>query len=283
MNVNEKERLKENIVERNQWMKKDGYEDTLNYLCAIEDIEGVIKKLVDVKKTILNKKCGIYGTPLNIACENGHLEIVKRLVEAGADLEIKNNVKETPLLTALQAGHEEIAYYLLEKGADLFATALQKRSALHCACSMCTIKMITHLLDRGSDINESTSDGDNVLVFAIPNGIDIVRFLLGKGVNKEFVTSAFITACRANQVEIAKLLLEYGADINGVYEKKHELLYMISIDERVEVVLFLLQQGIDFIEFKCKRWCNPYKESPLEFARRCKQQKVVEIITNFNK
>ncbi|KAH7175984.1 ankyrin repeat-containing domain protein, partial [Dactylonectria macrodidyma] len=51
--------------------------------------------------------------------EEGHGEIVRLLVENGADLETKDTIfSKTPLLWATEKGHEAVVKLLLEKGAN---------------------------------------------------------------------------------------------------------------------------------------------------------------------
>lgn len=268
---------------RNQDMKEAGLENTLNYVCAIQDIGKVKQYLKDVKKTVLNKKYSCFGTALNIACEDGNIEVVKALVEAGADLEIRNNGKNTPLLVALQYQNEEVARYLIDKGADVMVTGLHKMSALHFACNACSVQMVNILLEKGCDINQQDAYKRSVLCDAVNGSREVVELLIKKGIDKGYITPAFIHACRMNKVEIANLLVSQGADVESVYMRKSELLYDVCGFGNVEIVKFLLKQGVDFQTFKRKAWDAPEKESPLEFAIRCKQDEVVSIIQRFKK
>ena len=53
-----------------------------------------------------------------MACRKGHLEVVRLLVEAGADKDKAGNHGSTPLSIARSGGHYEIAKLLVEAGAD---------------------------------------------------------------------------------------------------------------------------------------------------------------------
>lgn len=56
---------------------------------------------------------------LHISANKGQLEVVKLLVERGADLNYKHPItKATPLAMAAMDGYTEIVDYLLSKGAD---------------------------------------------------------------------------------------------------------------------------------------------------------------------
>ncbi len=57
-------------------------------------------------------------TALHCTSEEGHLEIVKFLVESGADKDAKGSKDWTPLHFASRDGHMEIVKFLVEIGAD---------------------------------------------------------------------------------------------------------------------------------------------------------------------
>jgi ankyrin repeat protein len=57
-------------------------------------------------------------TALLYAARDGHLQSVRALVEAGADINAVNGDKISPLVMAIINGHYEAAKYLLDRGAD---------------------------------------------------------------------------------------------------------------------------------------------------------------------
>ena len=60
------------------------------------------------------------STPLHRACSAGRLEAVKFLVEgAGAALEARDRSGATPLCVSAAAGEKDIALYLISRGADV--------------------------------------------------------------------------------------------------------------------------------------------------------------------
>ena len=53
-----------------------------------------------------------------MAAGNGHEEVVKLLLEKGAELESKDKYGKTPLSLAAEMGHEAVVMLVLEKGAE---------------------------------------------------------------------------------------------------------------------------------------------------------------------
>lgn len=79
----------------------------------------IVKSLID-KGADVNTKTWINYTPLMNVAQNGRIDIVKLLVENGADLDVQTSVnKETALMFAAKNNHVDIYYYLLEKNADV--------------------------------------------------------------------------------------------------------------------------------------------------------------------
>lgn len=69
----------------------------------------------------VNQKDGAGWTALHFACEYKNLDSVKLLIEAGADINSKNNMGATPLLRLLarnDARNQIILKYMIGNGAD---------------------------------------------------------------------------------------------------------------------------------------------------------------------
>ena len=81
-----------------------------------------VKKLLRDKSVDINEQDIENNTPLMYACEEGKKDIVKLLVEAGADLNIQNSYGETALRKVDSPDSESIAEditrYLIEHGAN---------------------------------------------------------------------------------------------------------------------------------------------------------------------
>lgn len=75
------------------------------------------------------------NTALTYACAAGHEEVVRVLLEQGADVEHHNENGHTPLMEAASGGHVGVAKILLAHGAGINTHSNEfKESALTLAC-----------------------------------------------------------------------------------------------------------------------------------------------------
>ena len=59
--------------------------------------------------------------PVSATASNGYLEVVRFLVEKGADVNVANNTGSTLVNAATDNGHLDVVKFLVEKGADITA------------------------------------------------------------------------------------------------------------------------------------------------------------------
>jgi ankyrin repeat protein len=110
-----------------------------------------VAALIGSDKDRLNMSTRLFGTWLHVAASLGQLEIVKRLVNLGADVNALGGLEgSAPLHLAAAAGHLDIARYLLSRGATLDVSAPEKNplfGAIHGGYK----EMVKLLLDAGID------------------------------------------------------------------------------------------------------------------------------------
>jgi uncharacterized protein len=99
----------------------------------IASIEGnlpLVKTLVLQNKALIDH---ISWTPLHYACAKGHLEVAQFLIANGAIVDSMSLGNTTPLMMAVQSGNEQLVKLLLDKGADLQIRNAQGLTAIDIA------------------------------------------------------------------------------------------------------------------------------------------------------
>ena len=99
---------------------RDGRGRTPLYLAALVDQPDILTLILQ-KGGDPNIGASWKGNarPLHVASRNAHTEIVRRLIEAGAKVNIKDDDGDTPLLLAARSGSAEVVQLLIEAGADV--------------------------------------------------------------------------------------------------------------------------------------------------------------------
>lgn len=119
-------------------------------------------------------------TPLGFAVFFSQPEIVKALLDAGADVNLpsRETMKVTPLASAAAAKQTEIARVLIANGANVNARAAGGHVPLHEASANGNVELVKLLIDSGAVVNAKTDDGKTPLDFAIEYKRDDVVDLL---------------------------------------------------------------------------------------------------------
>ena len=98
-------------------------------------------------------------TALSVAANDGHLDVVRYLVEQGAGMEKVDRDGNTPLIYASDCGHLEVVRYLLDQGADRDAVDYEGYTPLHCAAQQGHLETAKLLMVYGADLNMRTLRG----------------------------------------------------------------------------------------------------------------------------
>ncbi len=195
------------------------------------------------------------GRDLNKACFSGNLEEVKRLVNAGAEVNFKHINETTPLYNAVWRGHVSIVKFLISKGANLNATNFGiKQPALFKACANGSFELVKILVEAGADINIKDSEGTTPLYAVFGGDVSqIIPYLISKGADANELIgqpgySALHNACRQGYLNVVKALVDAGADINKKTTNVFTPLYIASEAYHSEIVNYLILKGANINE-----------------------------------
>lgn len=144
---------------------------TLLHFAALEGLKAAAKRLVNVK-AILNARNDSGRTPLYDACWGERIDIVRILLEAGADSKIFDNDGWSPLYIAARYRCSDITQLLLEKrNWDLgFKEKLDGRTPLHAAARGGGGETVRHLRAKGAKLDPRDDAGWTPLMTAVMGG-----------------------------------------------------------------------------------------------------------------
>ena len=207
LNVARQKKLNEKIV-------------SLVTAAAKNDISEVARMLAQGD---INVDMGDYDerTPLHLAASNGHLKMVKYLIQIhGADFNVKDRYGGTPMVDAIRHKHDNCAAFLRSQGASLALDDAAER--LCSAAAKNDVAALRRLVENHVNPNEADYDKRTALHLAASEGsMDALRFLISiKGINvnpeDRLGGTPLADAIRHKQHEAQKLLRENGANLGNM-------------------------------------------------------------------
>ncbi|GMH36922.1 hypothetical protein BSKO_04795 [Bryopsis sp. KO-2023] len=178
-------------------------------------VKELIAKGADVSSTHLDRKF----TPLHAAAEEGHVDVVEILLEAGAEIDAQNRAGGAALHSAVQKDHLEVVKVLVKAGATVDLKTDDGFTPLLMATFNVHLEVAEFLMESGADVNAKDSRGDTVLMSAAHfGGQMLVQLILDNGGEKDAQNTAGITAVGYaafyGNDEAIEVLLDAGADVD---------------------------------------------------------------------
>jgi ankyrin repeat protein len=193
--------------------------------------------------------------PLWGAVQGGHVTVAQILLAHGADLHNSDEPPDLyptyppALYVAVREGNGDMVRLLLDHGADPNLNGRRSETILQVAVTRSHNHLIQLLLDHGADLNAAGSDGDSVLESAARCGnLKAANILLQNGadVNQDNGSGApLYTAAHNGRAYMVQLLLDWGADVNAVAGSHGSALRAAWCQNRTGIANLLLANGAD--------------------------------------
>ena len=178
--------------------------DLKDAISQVKD-KSILKSILDIDFFVSRKRSMRYLTSLMVACERNNPEIVKALIEAGADVNKQSNAEKyenavtsdylrhrrwnradldkiTALYIASEYGHKDVAEVLLAANANPDLATTDGETPLYIASYYRHQPVVEALLKAGADVNKAKKDGRTAIFYAVEDGnIEMVEALLQHG------------------------------------------------------------------------------------------------------
>ena len=189
-------------------------EPTLTQAAAQGDeaaVASILSTYLDDKSIDLEERDDWLGrTPLQLATHAGHLRIVKKLHQAGANINLQDKYGRTALHIAALQYRMSIARYLLRNGAEMTTKDKWGVSAMEDASPSLQIL----LLQRGIEIADDMDIKYLLFLAAEQGNMKAVQRLIGAGadvqIKDSYGHSPYERAKQAGKAEVAKYLDQIG-------------------------------------------------------------------------
>lgn len=205
---------------------------------------------------------GDQATALYLAAGAGRLDLVRMLINKGANLEMGASRGRTPLLTAAHGGYLDIIQVLVSRGADIECRG-SASTCLNEAAYNTHLLAVQWLVENGANVNGRDEDGDNALaVAALKRGnAPVVRYLLDKGIDfrspNKYGFAPLWRAEASKDTEIITLIQDRlsgkTASVKPVESAPQVLAYSCDVlAASIELVIGTLEQVPNGKVFSCK-------------------------------
>jgi len=187
------------------------------------------------------------------------LNMVRLLINSGADIERKDKNSNTPLSCAVRAGSIDILKELVQAGVNLKVRDENGYTPLIYAVKRRSTVIINYLISQGVEINEKDNEGYTALMHAVDapnNSMDVIECLINNGADINVFSnqqlSPLLLAAKNNDYEAARYLVGNGANINAKDNGGYNSLMYAILNHNIPLIKFLIDNGISINERNCR-------------------------------
>ena len=171
-------------------------------------------------------------TPLISAARQRHDDMIKLLIELGADVNLAKSDGTTPLIAAASRDHVPSIKVLLEHGADIEKPGPQGFRALPLAIADDNYEAAKALIEAGAKVNE-------------PSGAEGLTPLMVAAAQTAPAEGAMFLPSSTRPIDIAKSLIERGANVNAQSTKGVTALMIAATHNNPPMIGLLMESGAD--------------------------------------
>lgn len=230
----------------------DIYGQTPLHIAALFGRASIVEYLVketNLPVSAIDNNC---RTALHLAAQSGHKESVQILLSLGASNTACDRIGYSSLHYAVVNKCKSTVELLLQQDENVDAnTTNQGFTALHLASEFGYADLVDYFLSKNADANKKSYIASRPLFLAVGNShLDVVKILIKNGAHVNFNTcngsTALLSAVSCNHEEIVNILLKSGAIVN-VCDNKQNLtpLHLAACEGYRGIAKMLIEYGAD--------------------------------------
>uniref|UniRef100_A0A665X5N4 E3 ubiquitin-protein ligase MIB2 n=1 Tax=Echeneis naucrates TaxID=173247 RepID=A0A665X5N4_ECHNA len=207
-------------------------------------------------------------TALQVAAHQGHMEVVKALLQANSSVEVKDEDGDTALHYTAFGNQAEIARLLLSKGANVNLLNNSMCTALHIAVNKGFIDVVRVLTEHSADVNLQDSYGDTPLHDAIAKDFRNIIEILVVVPNIDFTQQnhrgfnlLHHAALKGNKLATEKILARARQLVDVKKDDGFSALHLAALNNHRDVAEILIKEGRCDINIR-----NNRNQTPLQLA-----------------
>jgi len=216
------------------------------YCGQVEVVRFIVNRGADINIRDANN-----NTALHLATHSGSIDIIQLLLDKEMSVNLTNTNDSTLLHVSAQFGNLEATKILVERGAALNNTNKYGVTPLMVAAHYGKLEIFLYLTEKGADIDiRNDKNNYTALHYAAGSGcVDIIKLLLDKGMFVNLPTKdefAPLHICaKFGHLEATKVLVERGAAINSTNKYGVTPLMVAAQHGKLEIFRYLTEKGAD--------------------------------------
>lgn len=199
----------------------------------------VMKVLIEAGADV-NAQAWGGSTALMWSAEGGNADMARLLIEGDADVHVKDNGGHTALLLAARNGHVDVVRLLIGEGADIHARNRGGNTALMLAAASGKPDVARLLIEEGADVHARNHDGDTALMLAATDEPLTTGMRIAEAV-REHGPVEITSGCP----DVLKFLIGEGANIHARNKDGNTALMLAATVGSLRAARYLIGAGSD--------------------------------------
>ncbi|XP_067660339.1 ankyrin repeat domain-containing protein 50-like [Haliotis asinina] len=250
------------------------------HLACLGGDRDVVKYILSRDMTYIDDIAQCKRTPMMLAAENGHEEVVELLLNEGANMSLVDDGRNNILHLACERGHLEVVKYIVSQNkVDINSRGWKKRTPVMEAAKNGHKKVVEFLVEHGGDLSLVGYSGVNILHLACRGGhLEVVKYIVSQ--NKVAINSRgwkkrtpVMEAAKNGHKKVVEFLVEHGGDLSLVGYSGVNILHLACRGGHLEVVKYIVSQNK--VAINSRGW---KKRTPVMEAATNGHKKVVEFL-----